>query len=75
MYYTVVYASVYLVGCSSAPIEPSNGSISRYSSREEGTTLTFHCNNGYIPEILMMSTCQNESWTPDPASLSCQGWK
>ena len=71
---TVVYASVYLVGCSTS-IEPGNGSISRYSSREEGATLTFHCTNGYIPETLMMSTCQNGSWTPDPAGLSCQGWK
>ena len=73
MIYVLLFMSLYnIVGCGE-PIEPDNGSISRYSSREEGATLTFHCNNGYMPEASMVSTCQSGSWTPNPASLSCQG--
>ena len=55
------------------PIQPGNGSISRYSSREDGATLTFTCNTGYIPQSSQISVCQNGDWTPNPDSHDCQG--
>ena len=47
--------------------------ISSYVDRNEGSTVTFNCTDGFVPVGEMMSTCSGGRWLPlDPAQLRCQ---
>ena len=47
--------------------------IESYAGREEGSTVTFQCNEGFVPVGDMMSTCSGGQWLPvDPTELSCR---
>ena len=53
-----------LDGCN-PPSPLADGSISEYSSGAVGAMLTFQCDNGYMPQEEVTSTClPNSSWVP-----------
>ena len=60
-----------LVDCG-PPLSPINGSLGNYSSTKEGTYVTFQCNEGYLPFIVKVSTCNSYGvWYPAPHEHSC----
>ena len=61
------------IGGCKEPTQPGNGTIIGYSSRENGAVVMFRCNTGYIPQMPLRVVCQNGSWTPNPADLTCRG--
>ena len=49
-----------------------NVAIDSYAGREEGSKVTFHCREGFVPVGDMMSTCTGGQWLPlDPNELRC----
>ena len=51
---------------------PSNGVLGPVTSRAEGSTVTFQCNDGFIPTGEMTTTCMADmTWNPDPGSVVC----
>ena len=61
-----------ITGCSELSTT-GNVIISSYTGRDEGSTVTFHCSNGFVPVGEMMSMCSSGRWLPlDPTQLICQ---
>lgn len=54
------------------PIPPTNGYISNYISSRIHNTITFQCDEGYIPSIITSSTCTfGGLWIPPPEEHNC----
>ena len=66
-----MYYFVSLVDCG-PPASPINGYLGNYSSTKEGTNVTFQCNEGYVPTIVRISTCNRYGvWHPAPHEHNC----
>ncbi len=55
------------------PIPPINGSIDPYNVTTEGATISFQCDDGYVPTALIASICNRSlsEWTPPPQLHNC----
>ncbi len=55
------------------PTSPINGSVSDYLDNRIGATVTYQCNDGFIPSVEMTAICSNEtvSWLPAPDQHVC----
>ena len=54
------------------PLPPNNGSIRSYTNTREGTSITFECDEGFLPSAPMNSTCMgNAMWYPAPQDHNC----
>ena len=54
------------------PVSPVNGYLGNYSSTKEGTNVTFQCNEGYVPSIVRVTTCNSYGlWYPAPHIHNC----
>ncbi len=61
----------YIVNCGD-PSPPANGFVGIYPHTREGATVTYQCNDGFVPSDIMISFCTNTSiWTPTPEQHSC----
>ena len=70
-----VYTNYFADTCT-FPSPPNNGAIANFSSTEEGTMVTFQCNNGFTPIQKMISKCLADgSWEVNPLSLKCTALK
>ena len=67
--YELTHTLTHTVDCGS-PLPTRRGSINvNYSSTLEGSTLTFRCREGLIPNNVFIATCHpNGLWVPDLAS-------
>ena len=46
--------------------------LTSYTTTEEGSTIKFHCTDGFTPNHTITSVCTSEGkWTPDPAKHDC----
>ena len=61
---------LYVVDCSH-PQPPTNGSLGEYVKTTKGSNLTFQCNDGYIPSIVMTAICIDGVWDPPPEEHNC----
>ena len=60
-----------LVDCG-YPLSPINGHLGHYSSTKEGTNVKFQCNEGYVPSIVKVTTCNSYGvWYPSPHEHNC----
>ena len=70
--------SLLLVNCG-IPVAPENGSIAAVPSTLGGAEIIFRCNTGFVPTGNMTAMCMsngvspNGTWTPNPATLTCNG--
>ena len=55
------------------PVPPANGSITKFSSEGTSYSLEYMCNEGYFPSGAVISTCENEMWSPNPKLALCKG--
>ena len=63
--------SAIIVDCG-PPIQPINGNLGNYSSTKERSNVTFQCNEGYVPSIIRISTCNSFGmWSPAPQEHNC----
>ena len=54
------------------PEPPVNGYLGNYTGRKLSDIVTVQCGDGYIPSMVMVSTCmQNGLWTPQPSDHNC----
>ena len=54
------------------PSPPHNGAITNFSDAEGVSTITFQCNDGFVPTGQVTSTCLADgSWELDPITLRC----
>ena len=59
-------------GACPLPTNPVNGTIGPVTSRAVGATVTFQCNDGFIPTGEMTTTCMADmTWNIDPGSFVC----
>ena len=48
-----------------------DGSL-KYTTTVEGSTATYQCDMGFVPEGVMTSICmESGEWAPDPAEVEC----
>jgi hypothetical protein len=64
------YSFIIIVNCG-IPLPPVNGTLSEYLSISENATVSFQCNEGYMPSLVQNTTCTSESWIPNPAKHNC----
>ena len=58
------------------PSPPRNGAITNFSNTEEGTMVTFQCNDGFTPVEEIMSTCLEDGiWEINPFTIICTARK
>ena len=61
------------------PTAPRNGSIEAYQSTLGSAEIIFMCAPGFVPAGRMRANCTSDgvavdgTWTPDPATLMCNG--
>ena len=54
------------------PMKPINGSLGPYDHAREGATVTYQCDQGFRPSLLMTSTCTSTAhWMPPPEMHMC----
>ena len=54
------------------PGAPLNGRLGDFYLTNEGTNITFQCNEGYTPSAVETTTCAaNALWEPNPADHVC----
>lgn len=54
------------------PAPPVNGRVVEFTDSRGGTGVSYHCNEGYVPSIVLNSTCTNAGvWEPVPAEHNC----
>lgn len=54
------------------PISPANGTLGYYPHTREGITVTFQCNEGYVPSLIRISNCTAlGQWIPPPEDHIC----
>ena len=71
MHYSSLLICTSLVDCG-PPLSPINGSLGNYSSTKEGVSVTFQCNEGYVPSIVGVTTCNSYGvWYPAPHEHNC----
>ena len=60
-----------LVDCG-VPNPPKNGKLKNITTTTAGSNLTFMCDEKFIPDIVMKSTCTKDAvWDPLPELLIC----
>ena len=66
------YNYYFLVDCG-APIPASMVIIEPYVNTTRGSLITYHCDDGLIPNNTITATCQNDGqWSPDPSRHVCR---
>ncbi len=54
------------------PLPPLNGSLGNYSHTRENATVSYQCDDGYTPSVIMTSKCTNTGiWIPPPEEHNC----
>lgn len=49
-----------------------NGRVIGFTDSKEGTPVSYQCVEGYVPSIVLNSTCTNLGvWEPVPAEHNC----
>ena len=49
-----------------------NGFVGNYLHTREGATVTYQCNNGFLPSSTMTAMCANTAkWIPAPEQENC----
>ncbi len=49
-----------------------NGSIETYINTKEGNNITFQCDEGFVPSLVMKATCNSRvMWEPLPENHIC----
>ena len=62
---------VSIVDCG-IPVPPFNGHLGGYPNSKENTTVTFQCDEDYVPSLVRTSTCTGYGvWEPNPAEHNC----
>ena len=60
--------------CSYPTVDPSVR-VESYSSRVEGSQVTYFCQPGLVPSERKVATCMSDgSWSPDPSHLECRNY-
>lgn len=63
--------SLCLVNCG-RPSSPNHGTVGNYAHTREDATVTFQCDDGFRPSIVMTSICRDTAkWMPPPEELNC----
>jgi hypothetical protein len=79
LYHCAINSCIHYYVCTDTcpfPSPPSNGAITNFSYTEEGTTVTFQCNNGFTPVEEIISIClKDETWEVDPLTIICTARK
>lgn len=69
--YIVSFIFCETVSCG-VPIPPMNGMVMNYSLPIEGANITFRCNDGFRPSVVVTSTCiDTTEWIPSPNEYNC----
>lgn len=54
------------------PSPPTNGSVGNYLHTRKGATVTYQCDDGYIPSTVMTAMCTDTTkWVPLPEIHDC----
>ena len=57
---------------SGTPSPPADEAIISQTSTLEGSRITFKCDDGFNPSLVMDAECQPDgNWQPDPAGVVC----
>ena len=58
--------------CSRPPVAGDGVVIHNYTTTFEGSSITFTCEDGFLPSDIITATCTGEGhWTTDPATYMC----
>ncbi len=73
VYIIIIHTIFYFEVTCDFPTPPINGSVSDYLDNRIGATVTYQCNDGFIPSVEMTAICSNEtvSWLPAPDQHVC----
>lgn len=54
------------------PLPPIDGFLGNYTSTKEGTNITFQCDEGYTPSMVMTTICDSTAlWEPASEDHNC----
>ena len=58
--------------CSRPPVAGDGVVIHNYTTTFEGSSITFTCEDGFLPSDIIAATCTEEGhWSTDPATYMC----